>query len=727
MKLKELENPIETLPGVGPSTASNFAKLNIFKISDLLSCYPKNYEDRTKKLPLKEFSSGQKIHSIVQVISHEWFGYGRMRTLKIIVTDGESQASLVCFNRPFMEKTLPVDSIVAVTAKYSFQYGQIQSSSFDAERIAYGGTLQDFQKMDDPTAKVLPIYPLTSGLTQNQFRKVVSQALKMYAKGIDDELPQDTIQNQNLMHKKDAIFTIHQGQNLLQIEDARRTIKFEELYFFQEQIIKQSRERNNVAIKPKNELIDLSPRQKKLLSTLPFELTPDQKAIINTINEEIELSEKNAAIHDSIAFERLQSQAILHGSRVATDTTVNKDATSSEPGSVASTTSTNFTLARLVQGDVGSGKTLVAFFAALRIIDWGGQVVLLAPTELLARQHAENASKILSNCNVNVSFLTGNLNTKGRNNLLASIKNGNTQLIIGTHAVFSRNVQYENLQLAIIDEQHRFGVVQRNLIKEKCTIPNILMMSATPIPQTLAQVVFSNLDVSTIKSMPKGRLPIQTHLTKPGNESIVYETVRKELNQGHQAYFVYPMIENEEEEPAQDLFASKKIKNATEMFEFLSKDVYPQFKCALIHSKIDENEQNQILDDFRMNKIQIIVATTVVEVGVDVPNATCMVIEQAERFGLAALHQLRGRVGRSNLQSHCFLIYGNNLTKIGKERLKAMYETTDGFKIAELDLKLRGPGEVSGIQQSGYLSLGLSDPLYDKELLELARSEVLAH
>ena len=187
------------------------------------------------------------------------------------------------------------------------------------------------------------------------------------------------------------------------------------------------------------------------------------------------------------------------------------------------------------------------------------------------------------------------------------------------------------------------------------------------------------------------------------------------------------MIENEEEEPAQDLFASKKIKNATEMFEFLSKDVYPQFKCALIHSKIDENEQNQILDDFRMNKIQIIVATTVVEVGVDVPNATCMVIEQAERFGLAALHQLRGRVGRSNLQSHCFLIYGNNLTKIGKERLKAMYETTDGFKIAELDLKLRGPGEVSGIQQSGYLSLGLSDPLYDKELLELARSEVLAH
>ena len=233
--------------------------------------------------------------------------------------------------------------------------------------------------------------------------------------------------------------------------------------------------------------------------------------------------------------------------------------------------------------------------------------------------------------------------------------------------------------------------------------------------------------------MPKGRLPVKTHLTKPGHEHLVYENVRNELKTGHQAYFVYPMIENLDDDDEQGKIQTsgtldfgkdnKKIKNATEMYEFLSKKVFPEFNCALIHSKIDEEEQSKILEDFRLNKIQVLVATTVVEVGVDVPNATCIVIEQAERFGLAALHQLRGRVGRSSLQSHCFLIYGNRLTEVGKERLKAMYETTDGFKIAELDLKLRGPGEISGIQQSGFLSLGLSDPIEDKELLEIAKKE----
>ena len=715
MKIDEFENPVETLSGIGPSAAKNLAKLNIFKICDLLQYYPRTYEDRTKKLPLKEFSSGEKIHSIVQVAEHEWFGYGKMRTLKIIITDGQTKASLVCFNRPFMEKMYPVGSIIAVTARYTFQYGQIQSSSFDAELICRSGNLDDFQNAQDPTAKMLAIYPLTSGITQNQMRKAVNQALRMYARSIDDELPQDTIERQNLFHKKDAILAIHTAQKFSEIEKAIKTIKFEELFFFQLAILKQAQERQCIKqISPTENLLDLSPRQKLLLSSLPFELTSDQKNVIDTLNTEIDTSLKDSALPKTES--------------AKTENEKNKA----------------FTIARLIQGDVGSGKTLVAFFASLRIIDWGGQVCLLAPTELLARQHAENASRILKNCNVNVSFLTGNIDSRGRNSLLSSIKNGNTQLIVGTHALFSRNVQYANLQLAIIDEQHRFGVVQRNLIKEKCTIENILMMSATPIPQSLAQVVFSNLDVSTIKSMPQGRLPIKTHLTKPGNEHIVYENVRRELQAGHQAYFVYPMIENDDDDEGLNTRINskigekndkkndgkldfsekpKKIKNATEMFEFLSKEVYPEYKCALVHSKIDEETQKNILEDFRLNKIQVLVATTVVEVGVDVPNATCIVIEQAERFGLAALHQLRGRVGRSSLQSHCFLIYGNRLTEIGKERLKAMYETTNGFKIAELDLKLRGPGEVTGTQQSGFLSLGLSDPIEDKELLELARSE----
>ena len=696
MKLKDIETPISTISGIGPSLQSAFSKLNIFNISDLLSTYPRDYEDRTQRIPIKDFAKVSKVHCFAKVLDHQWFGFGKMKTLKIIIFDGETRGTLVCYNRPFMEKSLPIGSIISVTAPFSYKYGEIQTSIFDAQIISKSGELQDFVGKLDPTSKILSLYRLTSGLSQNQYRKTISQALKMYGNGISNELPENVIQRQDLLSKQKAIHVIHCPENLEQLDKAIKTIKFEELFFFQEAILKRVAERKKIS-KASTDFTDLSPRQIKLASSLPFELTDDQKKIIATINAEIDSSCK-----DAIKYHENQDEF--------------------------SENAKPFTLSRLIQGDVGSGKTLVAFFAALRIIDWGGQCVILSPTELLARQHAENASKHLSPLGINPSFLTGNIKAKGRNQLLNSIKNGETQLIIGTHALFSKNVQYKNLQLAIVDEQHRFGVIQRNFIKEKCSIPNILMMSATPIPQTLALTVFGDLDISTIKTMPKGRLPIKTHLTKPGNESHVYETVRKELQNGNQAYFVYPMIENlsDDEENPNYSNPSKKIKNAVEMFEHLSKNVYPEFKCGLIHSKVDEDEQNKILKDFKEGKINIIVATTVVEVGVDVPNATCMVIEQAERFGLAALHQLRGRVGRGAKQSYCFLIYGANLTEIGKQRLKAMYENTDGFELAELDLKLRGPGEVAGIQQSGYLSLGLSDPVQDKELLEIARSEVLA-
>ena len=693
MKLSNIETPISTISGIGPSLASAFSKLNIFKISDLLTTYPKGYEDRTKTIPIKEFSKVAKVHCFAKVLDHQWFGFGKMKTLKIIIFDGETRGTLVCYNRPFMEKTLPIGSIISVTAPFSFKYGEIQTSVFDAQLVAKSGELNNFIGKINPTSKILSLYHLTSGLTQNQYRKTVQQALKMYGNGISSELPEKIIQRQDLFSKQQAIHAIHTPETLEQLEKAIKTIKFEELYFFQEAILKRVAERKNCS-KASDDFTDLSPRQIELEKSLPFELTEDQKKIIATINTEIDSSCKDAAKYLK-----------------------NPESFSEK--------SKPFTLSRLIQGDVGSGKTLVAFFAVLRIIDWGGQCVILCPTELLARQHAENAAKLLSPLGINPSFLTGNIKAKGRNTLLQSIKEGKTQLIIGTHALFSKNVQYNDLQLAIIDEQHRFGVIQRNTIKEKCSIPNILMMSATPIPQTLALTVYGDLDISTIKTMPQGRLPIKTHLTKAGNESNVYETVRKELQNGNQAYFVYPLIENLNDEDEIET-NTKKIKNAVEMYEFLSQKVYPEFSCGLIHSKIDEEEQNRILKDFKNGKIQIIVATTVVEVGVDVPNATCMIIEQAERFGLAALHQLRGRVGRSSKQSYCFLVYGEKLTDLAKSRLKAMYETTDGFELAELDLKLRGPGEVAGIQQSGNLTLGLSDPVQDKELLEIARKEVLA-
>ena len=486
----------------------------------------------------------------------------------------------------------------------------------------------------------------------------------------------------------------------------------------------------------------LSPRQKDLLSRLPFELTADQMAVIQEMGQDIDRSETEL------------------------NTMLNAPEKLSR---------TPFSMRRLLQGDVGSGKTLVSFFLCLRTVDYGGQCALMAPTELLASQHAENAARLLEPVGVRVAFLTGNVKSAGRKLLLKSLAAGDIDIVIGTHALFARDVVYKSLRLAVIDEQHRFGVAQRESIIAKGRIsrgggetalthaPDLLSMSATPIPQTLALTVFGDLDVSVIRSRPAGRKEVRTSLTVMGHESNVYEAVRKELAAGHQAYFVYPRISEGAEGTAADGTVEpggttepvgtaadgaapggtgrpdrgragssgflpldigsgdSGLKSARQMFEFLSQQVYPGCRWAMIHGKVDEEEQHRILADFRDGKIHILVATTVVEVGVDVPNATCIVIEHADRFGLSELHQLRGRVGRGNAQSYCFLIYGRDITEDGKQRMKALHESTDGFKIAEADLKLRGPGEILGTAQSGYLSLGLADLVRDKELLTLAR------
>lgn len=730
MKLRDIEIPISNLAGVGPALAKLFAQVNVFTIADLFCYYPRDWDDRTHIVPLSDFSQCAKIHSLVQVRAHNWFGFGRMKTLKIIIEDEADSAVLVCFNRPFLEKVLPVGAIISITGSFSVRYGEIQSSSFEAICISKNGELSDFRGKALPDSAVYPIYPLTAGLGQGQVRKIINRALSEYARGIDDELPARIHEQYGFMHKKDAIKAMHSPVRLSHALEARRSLIFEELYHFQKTILSRAMERTRDMQLPHISYevdvlqdIDafkkiLSPRQKQLYDRLNFALTPDQITVIVRINCDIDAGFAIPTKNESPSFH----------------------------------------MARLLQGDVGSGKTLVAFFAALRIIDWGGQCAFLAPTEILARQHAENASKQLEPLigsdgrGIQVAFLTGNIQNKGRAPLLKSLKSGDIHIIIGTHALFSKNVVYHNLRLVIIDEQHRFGVVQRNAIIDKGRTsvvalknvvphnPALLMMSATPIPQTLALTVYGDLDVSTIKTMPRGRKPIITHLTRQNNEARVYEAVRSELKKGRQAYFVYPRIENaegfdESHEEAlsqmQEEFAPQNgqsvttLKSAEEMYTFLSKHVYPDFTCAIIHSKIDEQEQNRILHEFREGSIHVLVATSVVEVGVDIPNASCMVIEHAERFGLAALHQLRGRVGRGSEQSTCFLIYSTTLSELGKSRLKVMHESTDGFFIAEEDLRLRGPGEVTGIQQSGYLMLGLADPVNDKELLKLARKEVL--
>ena len=708
---------VENLSGVGPATARLFAKLNIFTVADLLTAYPRDYEDRTKRVQLKDFASS-KIHTVCKVTAHEWFGYGRMRTLKILINDGSGSAELVAFNRPFLEKSLPVGSLILVTGKFEVRYGKLQSTAFEAEKISSDGELSDFENQSVPGSGVIPVYPLTEGLTQKAFRKTVSTALKLYGRAVDDELPLEIIKERNLLKKSDAIRMIHAPENLDELSLARRTLIYEELYHFEYKMAQRTLDHRGVLPTiDQASVFDSVPDSSDAPNAAPYFQSP---AITEEAFEK-QLSPKQKLLYERLPFKLTEGQmsAVVEMGR---DIDKSQDECNAMLMQTRQFTRTPFSMQRLLQGDVGSGKTLVAFFMCLRTIDYGGQCALLAPTELLSRQHAENAAKLLEPLGVRVAFLTGNLKSAGRQSLLNALKDGNVDIAVGTHALFSRNVQYKNLMLAVIDEQHRFGVTQRESIIAKGRItcgnfshsPDVLMMSATPIPQTLALTAFGDLDITAIRSMPHGRKAIKTYLTVMGKESDVYNAVRKELAAGHQAYFVYPRIAEMQE-------VESGLKSAEEMFSFLSKKIYPDFSCALIHSKIEEDEQTKILQDFRSGKINVLVATTVVEVGVDVPNATCIVIEHADRFGLAELHQLRGRVGRGDLQSYCFLIYGKNISEDGKQRMKAIRNNTDGFIIAEEDLKLRGPGQMSGTVQSGYLTLGIADLTRDRELLRLAR------
>ncbi len=712
MKLKDIKTPISSIHGIGPQQEKFLAKLNIFTVSDLLLFYPKSYDDRTEKISISDFEKHKKVHAICAVQAHQWFGYGKMKTLKLIINDGTGSASLICFNRNFYEKSLPVGSIICVTGTFEVKFGQIQSTSFEITKLSDSASLSDFKNTPLPDSAVLPVYKLTEGLTQKNIRKAVSNAIFQYAKLLENELPEEIIIKRHLLQKKDAIKAIHNPISLKNAEDARYSLIFEELFNFQSVILERtfkhkgfiphlsidysSDSSENNRIKNNFDLNEfeknLSPLQKKLIERLPFKLTEDQMFAIFQMNNEIDRGYKER-------------------SKILSDNIILK-----QP----------FTMSRLLQGDVGSGKTLVSFFVALRVINWKGQCALMTPTEILAKQHAENAANLLSPLGIKIAYLTGNVKQKGRNMLLSELKNGNIDFIIGTHALFSKQIIYNDLQLAIIDEQHRFGVVQReSIIAKGRTVsdkninlePHLLMMSATPIPQSLALTVFGDLDISVIKSMPEGRLPVKTHLIKEENEWKAFEAVRSELKRGHQAYFVYPAIDSED--------FNTELKSAEIEFQKLKNEIFSEFKCGLIHSKLPQEEQEETLKKFSNNQIQVLLATTVIEVGLDVPSATCIVIEQADRFGLAQLHQLRGRVGRGKLQSYCFLIYSDKITKTGIERMKILYETTDGFIIANNDLKLRGPGEITGTVQAGLLSLGLSDIVRDKEILLKAREDAI--
>lgn len=668
MILTELTRPLTELKGIGKQKSLQLSEAGIETISDLLTWFPRDYEDRSRQTLLSAVRDGGYAVTRVKVLSHQFVGSGFKKTLKVIVSDAGGRGELLCFGRNFLAEQLTSGQEYFLAGLFQNKTGILQCSRFEFEPVSESPKLFN---------RILPLYPLSGKLTQNFFRTIIAQAISVFSNCIDDELPQELLQREKLMPIEKALMEIHNPQSDDGLKQAAESLKFREFYRYQLQSGRKRASRESQRTTPLKLNTDL---QQQMLKSLPFSLTPDQ---ITAIEE------------------------------------INADMCSPRP------------MGRLLQGDVGSGKTLVAFHAALLACANGQQSAILVPTELLARQHAESCAKLMEPLGIRPALLTGKLSDSSRAPLLKALAEGEIDIVIGTHALFTTKVQFKNLALVVVDEQHKFGVRQREAMRRKGDHPHMLLMSATPIPRTLAMSAYGDLDLSEIRSRPEGRQPISTHLAVSENSFKVYHRVRRELESGRQAYCVYPRIgENLVDENSAvskidtQSPSDSPLKSATQAFEELQR-FFHGYRLALIHSGIPEEEKEIIMERFNRSELDLLVATTVVEVGIDNPNATVMVIEHAERFGLAALHQLRGRVGRGSEASYCYLIYDRKLTEEAGRRLMTLKEQQDGFAVAEEDLRIRGPGELLGARQSGQFRLHLANPLTDSDLLERAQKAAL--
>ncbi len=643
--------PVTTLRGVGPVLAGRLERLGIRTLSDLASYAPRDYQDRRNRDRLSEAAGRERANVLVRVVSGSWFGFKSPRVFKAEVQDESGRAALLCFGRSFLSRQLQPGRSFWVSGRFLCQRGELACSAFELEPY-------DPQEESRIVGRILPVYPLTEGVSQRALRLLVAQALEALGEPLP-QLPEGLRARRGLPGMGEALRGLHFPQSEAEQAAARRCLAYTELFYYQLQLERARRARQTLARRRDRHAQLL---KRRLLERLPFGLTGDQQRALAEIEEGL------FAPH---------------------------------PGT------------RLLQGEVGSGKTLVAFLAALAVIEAGEQAALLAPTELLARQHADNAARLLEPLGVRVAFLSAGVQGEARASLLQALARGEVDLVAGTHALFSEGVAYRRLGLAIVDEQQRFGVRQRGALLAKGTAADLLMMSATPIPRSLALVLFGDLGLSELREMPKGRRPVITHLTRQGNEGRVYERVREEIRRGGQAYLVHPLIGTE----------AGGQREAEAMFRRLKRETFPQERLGLLHSRVPEPDR--VMAAFAAGKLDILVATSVMEVGVDVPNANCLVVQQAESFGLASLHQLRGRVGRGPRQSYAFLVYGEGLGPAAAARLKAVLGSSDGFALAEEDLRLRGPGEFLGSRQSGALRLGLAELGRDWEICRAARADAL--
>jgi len=698
----DLATPVQYVKGIGPRLAEMLAAKDIHTVDELLHYLPFRYEDRLNPKGISELKPGEMASVIAEVRTSGLFRTRRMPIFQMTAGQGRARLKCIWFNATYLRDKFKPGQMVAL-------YGKVEEDSHsDALQLIQpqfeilgdaaddGSTDAAEQKAADSLeiGRIVPIYESAGQgrLTSRWFRRIIRTALDNLTPDIPDLIPQAVRLRLSLVSPREALCQVHwpeAGESFDDLQSSRTPahvrLIFEELFFLELGLeLKRRQQKTKTGI-----AFSLEGRVREAIKKiLPFHPTEAQKRVLKEIASDME-----------------------------------------KPSPMR----------RLLQGDVGSGKTIVAFEAAIIAMENGYQVALMAPTEILAQQHYFSARRILENAGYRVVLLTGSLEDDRKREIRRHIARGNAQLVIGTHSLIEQKVEFAKLGLVIVDEQHRFGVLQRFKLMKKSSDgedrksvlksgetegssaenaePDVLVMTATPIPRTLALTVYGDLDVSVLDQMPLGRSPIVTRRVSDERSAEVWEFVRKQIAVGHQAYVVYPVIEEKEE---------SELKAAMKMYKELSKRIFPDLRVAVLHGRMEPELKDQVMRLFQKGEIDLLVATTVIEVGVDVANATIMVVEHAERFGLAQLHQLRGRIGRGAAKSYCILMTGGKVSEEGERRLDAMVRTTDGFKIAELDLELRGPGEFFGTRQAGLPSFQVANLIRDRQLLEVAKREAAA-
>ena len=661
---EKLAVPVQFLKGVGPKMAARFTAKKINTVEDLLYFLPRTYEDRREIRRINKLETGKIQTIMATVILTEFRYYGRRRILEVTVSDNTSNLTAKWFKgqMSYLVGAFKKGTRVIFTGNVTPNYAGKSMVHPDYEILEEEDeeNLLNFKR-------IVPVYSETEGLHQKYIRKVMYSALENYSRYIASPIPMEICSKRALLNIHEALLAVHfPGNNespeqfIAMRSEAHRRLIYDEFFFFQ----------LGMAMKKSGRILDKGisfyidgNMLEKFQSSLPFELTGAQKRVIVEIQQDLKAA-----------------------------TAMN----------------------RLLQGDVGSGKTLVAMAAMITVCENHYQAALMAPTEILAKQHFATITAWAETIGLHAVLLTGSMTNAIRNDVLEQIKSGQANIIIGTHALIQEDVDFKKLGFVVIDEQHRFGVMQRATLRNKGINADVLVMTATPIPRTLAMTVYGDLDVSVIDEMPPGKKPVRTILMGESKRQAVYTAIRTELSKGHQVFIVYPLVEQSE---------NLDLKDATKMAEHLQKDIFPDCRVGLIHGKMKDKEKDAVMREFLDNKISILVATTVIEVGIDVPRASLMVIEHAERFGLSQLHQLRGRVGRRDIPSSCILLADYKVSADARKRLKVMEKTTDGFALAEEDLAIRGPGDFLGTRQSGLPDFRIASIIRDTRILNEAKED----